>query len=140
MSMELPPTLTEQLARGNGVLLLGPPSHLTGLTQALAAECAYPATKSDRSWPAVARYYQAMTDRQRLVIRLHDWLEEQGDTLAPLVRAVARYTIDQPPPRRSAWRWNRSWLSKAVAPPPPAWTYGRQRERVDQQPVNDLKK
>ena len=63
--MELPPTLTEQLARGNGVLLLGPPPHLAGLTQALATECAYPAAKTDRSLPAVARYYQAMTDRQR---------------------------------------------------------------------------
>jgi hypothetical protein len=53
----IPKELTKQLARGNGVLLLVPPTDLSTLADALATECDYPEDKTDRSLPAVARYY-----------------------------------------------------------------------------------
>lgn len=97
----LPAELVEQVARGNCVLLLGPAADGQGLqpfVQVLAAECDYPAEKTDRSLPAVARYYQALmggrqVGRQRLVARLREWLERNGTELTLLHQALARLPL-----------------------------------------------
>jgi len=92
--MVLSMKMVEQIARGNCTLLLGPAADLNGLAQTLAIECAYPPRKSDRSLPAVARYYQALTSRQQLVARLKAWLEKD-QCATPLQRAVAALPVDR---------------------------------------------
>ncbi len=91
----IPTQLTEQLARRNCVILLGPQTDPAGLTRALIAECNYPSAKTDHSLPAVARYFEAMTDRNQLIIRLRDWLESHGRQPAALHQAVAQLPVNR---------------------------------------------
>jgi formylglycine-generating enzyme required for sulfatase activity len=92
----IPQELAEQIARGNCTLLLGPGGDLDGLAQALAEECGYPPEKADRSLPAVARCYahSAGCSRNKLIVRLREWLARDGARPTPLHRALAGLPVN----------------------------------------------
>ncbi len=89
--------LVEPVARGTCILMLGSEAGAAGsmhrLVETLAGECDYPANKADRSLPAVARYYEAMTNRSRLVDRLRTWFEQDNEDDPALYHAVAALPI-----------------------------------------------
>jgi formylglycine-generating enzyme required for sulfatase activity len=87
----LPAELTTALAQGNCVVLLGndPAGDLTALAEMLARECDYPATRPDRSFPAVALAYATLADRNQLMQRVRTWLARSRPDVQPLYQALA---------------------------------------------------
>ena len=96
--VSIPQKLVEQISRGNCVLLLGSDVDSKGgldtLVEVLADECNYPPDKTDRSLAAVGRYYQAITNRHQLVVRLREWVGKIGTEPTSLHRGVAKLPVN----------------------------------------------
>ncbi len=98
MPPTIPSPLLQAFADGNGVVIIGSSSafsdDLDSLAQPLAEAGKYPPAKTDRSFPAIAQYYQNMpggevATRVHLVNHLRAWLENEGATPSAFRRAIA---------------------------------------------------